>query len=383
MEMRIRRNVIYLGMAVLSSIILVVSCKKEKINVENEILGVELNISNVPLNYSNPNLPAFFSDHFVQIMDNTPANNTITDWGATLGRVLFYDKQLSINNTISCASCHSQKFGFSDTSTLSTGFDNGKTGRHSMALVNARYYAEKRFFWDERAETLEDQVLMPIQDPVEMGMHLDTLVNRLRSKDHYILLFNKAFGDNKINQERISRSLAQFVRSIVSYTSPFDVGRAQVSDVKDPFPNFSQAENRGKNIFFGRPKLNCAGCHTSDVFVGDVARNNGLVTNDLGVGGANGNNLMYYTFKTPSLKNIAIRPPYMHDGRFSTLEEVIEHYSSEIENVPNLDPHLRGPNGEVVQFQFTEGQKSDLLAFLKTLTDIEILSDTKFSDPFK
>jgi cytochrome c peroxidase len=381
--MRIKGTPIIYLIASLMVIIAVYSCSKSDSEDTESILGNYLILPNSPYNYSNPDLPAFFDDFFVQVMDNTPSSNPVTDWGATLGRVLFYDKQMSINNKIACSSCHMQEFGFSDTAVLSSGFEGGKTGRHSMGLTNARYYVENRFFWDERAATLEDQVLMPIQDPVEMGMHLDTLVKRLESTEYYPILFNNAFGSNEISKDRISKALAQFVRSMVSYTSPFDEGRQLVTSVDSTFPNFTVAENRGKSVFFGRPKLNCAGCHTSDVIVGDVARNNGLVTNDLGVGGVNGNTNMNYTFKTPSLKNIAVRAPFMHDGRFSSLSEVIEHYSSGIEPVPNLDPHFKGPGGEVFQFDFSEGEKSDLLAFLKTLTDVKMLNDVKFSDPFK
>ena len=364
--------------------LLLLFCKKEKVIQSHSIWGSEINLPQEPYNYSNPSLPNFFANQFIQKSDNTPVDNPTTNWGATLGRVLFYDKKLSVNNTISCSSCHIQKFGFSDTAKLSKGFNGGSTKRHSMGLTNAMFYFEKKFFWDERANTLEDQVLMPIQDPVEMGMQLDSLVQKLKNIDYYPGLFYKAFGSNVIDSTKIARALAQFVRSMVSYRSPFDEGMSLVMDRLDDFPNFDSSENRGKRIFFKPATINCSGCHTTEVFIGDVARNNGIsFTNmDYGVGGISGNTLDNFTFKTPSLKNIALRPPYMHDGRFSSLEQVIDHYSSGITNSTNLDPHFRIAGGGVFQFNFTIQEKIDLIAFLKTLTDKKMIEDEKFSSPF-
>lgn len=179
-------------------------------------------------------------------IDNNPANNTITNNGATLGRVLFYDKNLSVNKTISCASCHNASFGFSDTAVLSKGFAGGRTGRHSMSLINARFYQRGRFFWDERAATLEEQVLMPFQDQTEMGMTIPTLLQRVREQAFYAPLMNNAFGDTAINSNRIALALAQFVRSIVSSSSKYDVGRAQTNNPVANFANFTAEENEGK-----------------------------------------------------------------------------------------------------------------------------------------
>ena len=195
-------------------------------------------------------LPNFFLDTDLQEEDNTPGNNPITNIGATLGRVLFYDVRLSVNNSVSCASCHVQANGFSDPNRLSIGFEGEFTGRNSMGLANARFYETGSFFWDERATTLEDQVLQPIQDAVEMGLTLDELESRLSQEDYYKVLFRLAFGDETITSERTALALAQFVRAMVSYQSKFDTGMAQINDPNTNFPNFSASENRGKQLFF-------------------------------------------------------------------------------------------------------------------------------------
>ncbi len=196
--------------------------------------------------------------------------------------------------------------------------------------------------------------------------------------------------------------MAQFIRSLVSISSKYDQARQDVSSPLIDFPSFTDQENHGKRLF-NLPRTltngvngNCVGCHQTEAFVGPFpnfpgqlttfATSNGLdavSTIDLGVGEATGNMNDNGKFKVPSLKNIAIRPPYMHDGRFTTLDEVIEHYSSGIKNHPNLIAPLVNDSGEVGQFEFTQSEKEALVAFLKTLTDIDMLTDEKFSDPFK
>jgi len=287
--------------------------------------------------------------------------------------------------------------GFGDSAILSIGFEGGKTGRHSMGLTNARYYASGKFFWDERAATLEDQVLMPFQDEVEMGLTLDQLVNIVQDQAYYPVLFERAFGDATINAERISQALAQFVRALVSYEAKYDKARSAVNDPLRPFPDFSAQENLGKTLFFTNAKgvVPCAACHQSEAFVGmDVpppgngtttATNNGLdaeTSSDEGVFLTTNNNQDRGKFKTPSLRNIAVRPPFMHDGRFATLGEVIDHYSTGISDHAQLDPRLRTPGGQPARYNFTSEEKAALLAFLETLTDQTFLSDKKFSSPF-
>jgi cytochrome c peroxidase len=318
--------------------------------------------------------------------DNTPFTNTVTDDGATLGRVLFYDKNLSKNKTIACASCHLQANGFSDFKVLSDGFEGGKTARHSMGLTNARFYNNGRFFWDERAASLEAQVLLPMQDPVEMGMTLDSVVGRVANLPYYPTLFKNAFGTDAVTSDLISRALAQYVRSIMSYQSKYDVGRAQVANPGQPFPNFTAQENQGKNLFFNPVLGGCAGCHGTEGFVAPGPRNNGLdATNaaDAGVGGITNNPAQVGLFKSPSLRNVALRAPYMHDGRFATLEDVINHYSTGVQNNPNLSAPLRQPDGTIKRMNFTPAETAALLAFLNTLTDQPLTNDERFTDPFK
>lgn len=363
------------------------------------IAGMLPELPTIPFDYVTLNLPLHFTDSVNPFADvtpyeNTPSNNVASNDGATLGRVLFYDKNLSLNNTISCGSCHQQQFAFSDTAKQSLGFEGGKTRRHSMSLINTRWHQNGKMFWDERAASLEAQVLMPIQDPVEMGLTLIQMVERVQQQSYYPQLFANAFGDTLITTQRISFALAQFVRSIVSHTSKYDIGRSQVTALNQPFPNFTNSENQGKNLFFrgiASGGGECFGCHTSEAFInasfGPI--NNGIdlvSTTDLGAFEPIGvDSSLIGRFKVSSLRNIALTAPYMHDGRFATLEEVIEHYSTGIKLHRNLSPRFRDTiNGVEVahKFNFTAVQKTALVNFLKTLTDSTILTEIKWSDPF-
>lgn len=380
-----------------STIIWLPSCDKD--DRYQPITDSELNLPSSPFDYVTINLPSHLTTNVLlgpgqnaaADNDNTPFANPVTNDGATLGRVLFYDKKLSANGTISCASCHKQDKGFSDDAVHSVGFDGGTTRRHSMSLINARWYGRGRFFWDERAATLEDQVLMPFQDPVEMGMTLEQVVNKVKAQSYYPELFEKAFGSQEITSDRISKALAQFVRSMVSVNSKYDQGRQMVNIPTNNFPNFTQSENNGKLLFFRPVNLGgggCVGCHSTEAFINpdNGTTNNGLdanSTDDLGVFEAINNPNFFGTFKVPSLKNIALTAPYMHDGRFASLEEVVEHYNSGVQNHPNLGNALKNANGQPNRLNLTPQQKTDLVNFLKTLTDETIANDAKFSDPFK
>ncbi|MFN0189376.1 MAG: cytochrome c peroxidase [Bacteroidia bacterium] len=347
-----------------------------------------------PFDYVNLNLPAHFSAQSpispaVTDFDNTPINNPLTDDGATLGRVLFYDKNLSLNNTVSCGSCHLQEFAFSDTATHSLGFNGGHTRRHSMTIVNARWFWGGKMFWDTRAASLEDQTLMPFQDTVEMGLTLPILIQRVQQETYYPALFSSAFGDTVVTSDRIAKALAQFIRSIVSYSSKYDVGRAQVNSSTVAFPNFSTVENQGKSIFFSAAG-HCSNCHKSDAFLltpsGPVCNGIDLVsTTDLGLYETTNNSGDIGKFKVPTLRNIELTAPYMHDGRFSTLEEVVDHYSTGIQFHMNLPPGLIDTvTGQpaAIQLNFTTAEKASLVAFLKTLTDTTLATEVKWSDPF-
>lgn len=331
-------------------------------------------------------LPAHFLDAGVVALDNTPAGNEVTDAGATLGRALFYDPRLSANQTVSCASCHQQEAAFADPEVLSLGFDGGRTARHGMPLVNVRWYEPGSMFWDERADTLEEQVLMPIQDAVEMGLTLDELEERVAAVDAYAPLFDDAFGESTVREDLIADALAQFVRTLVSTASPYDDGLVAVGgDVQRDFPAFSRDENAGKDLFFGR--AGCAACHTSvgaqrqaAVFYVDGAVNNGLdvVSDDPGLGAVSGRPGDDGAFKSPSLRNVAETGPYMHDGRFATLDEVVDHYRSGVQPHPNLDRRL-DRNGAV---SLTDSEAAQLVAFMETLSDQDFLTDARFSDPW-
>lgn len=360
-----------------------------------------LDLPNPPYDYQVV-WPEHFDADVVAALDNTPGDNPTTNLGATLGRVLFYDVNLSANRTVACATCHLQSEGFSDPVAFSEGFEGGLTGRNSMGLANSALYGRGRAFWDERAATFEAQALLPIQDPIEMGLTLEETVARVEAEAYYPRLFADAFGDEAVTALRIGRALAQFVRSIASTSTAFDEGLARVGDVRDDFPNFTERENRGKGLFFS-PRGNCAVCHVDDpgagggppgmgpggraneaVFFMNRARNNGLdaVTTDRGLGEVTGNPQDDGKFKSPSLRNIALTAPYMHDGRLETLEEVIEHYDSGVQDHPNLDGRLRD-DGEPQRLELSEGEKAALVAFLETLTDGPLLADPRFADPFR
>jgi cytochrome c peroxidase len=331
--------------------------------------------------YADPELPAHFKTRAARRFDNTPSDNPVTDAGATLGRVLFYDTRLSANNTVACGSCHLQSRAFSTPDRFGKGFEGKLTDRNAMSLVNLRYYPRGRFFWDERAGSLEEQVLMPIQSKIEMGQDLNKLVELLARDAQYRDLFRRAFGDREVTRERIARALAQFLRSMVSYQSKYDEGLAKVRSVNDEFPNFSAQENRGKDLFLRR----CATCHLpggQDAhFTTNRPLNNGLDADfkksDGGVGDVTLRGGDLGLFKSPSLRNVEFTAPYMHDGRLATLEAVIDHYSRDVKPHPNVDGRVRR------RLNISDRDKAALVAFLKTLSDQKFITDPKFSDPFQ
>lgn len=340
----------------------------------------KLTLPETPYRYADVDLPAHFKTPGARAFDNTPRDNRLTDAGATLGRVLFYDTRLSSSNNTSCASCHQQKHAFVDPDRFSKGHQGKLTDRHAPSLVNLRYYQRGRFFWDERASSLEDQVLKPIQSNLEMGQTLPKLMEVLAKDENYPKLYEKAFGSREITPERTARALAQFLRSLVSYQSKYDEGLTKARVVRADFENYTSEENRGKRLFLDR----CANCHLpggqSAHFFTNRPQNNGLDADvrktDGGVGDLSLNPAQVGLFKAPSLRNVEFTGPYMHDGRFKTLDEVIEHYSTGVKQHPNRDVRARN-------FNFDRNQKASLVAFLKTLSDQKFLTDERFADPFK
>jgi cytochrome c peroxidase len=345
-----------------------------------------------PSENSNPVLPADPYDYVGDIqgipqymlfsplnfLNAEPAYNPTTNWGATLGRVLFYDVALSANQTISCASCHHQSHAFADTGAFSTGFMGGHTDRSAMAIVNMRF--SRTFFWDLRANGLENQVIMPIENALEMGMDTTLLVSRVVSASYYPPLFEKAFGTRVVTVQRIRYALAQFLRSMVSYRSKYDEG------VANGFANFTQEETDGMNFYFSG-QFKCNHCHTTQNFYERDPRNNGLESTptDSGFSLITGDPSDVGKFRVPTLRNIMLTAPYMHDGRFRTMEEVLEHYNTGVQASPTLDDRLTTNmtvGGPPVQLNMSAYEKQALVAFLGTLTDQSFISDPKFSDPF-
>lgn len=343
-------------------------------------------------NYANQPIPNY-------ITRNNVNGNPITDKGATLGRVLFYDKNLSSNNTIACASCHIQANAFSDSNVASNGV-NGTTGRHSMRLINTRFANETKFFWDERAATLEAQTTMPIRNHGEMGFSgadgdqpFSTLVTKLSNLSYYKELFRFVYGSEEVTETKIQLALAQFIRSIQSFDSKYDTGRAQVANDGQAFPNFTAQENTGKNLFLTPPVfdatgnrtgggLGCAGCHAAPEFdIDPNTKNNGII-------GSLAGGLDLTNTRAPSLRDLA-KPdgtpngPMMHTGVITSLQAAIGHYGT-INLAPgntNLDPRLR-PNGFGQQLHLTAPEVNAMIAFLKTLSGNNVYTDTKWSNPF-
>lgn len=335
-------------------------------------------------NYSNQSLPKYIR------ANNTLNGSRITDEGATLGRVLFYDKKLSANNTISCGSCHHQQFAFGDSAVQSKGLDGSFTTRHTMRLVNVRFGTEQNFFWDQRASGLEFQTTQPIRNHVEMGFSgingdpdIDSLIRKLQPIPYYQTLFRLAFGDSLITEDRIQLALAQFVRSIQSFDSKYDSGKAKVGNDLLPFPNFSAEENQGKDLFLHPPTsggAGCFSCHRPPVFDIDPGIGN---NNTISVAGEP-DSIDVSVTRAPSLRDIVnpsgeLNAPLMHNGSITSLEALVEHYNIIVPNPANtnLDRQLAGQD-----LHLDQAKKSALIAFLRTLTGTNLYTDKKWSDPF-
>jgi cytochrome c peroxidase len=333
--------------------------------------------------------------------DNT-GGNAITNAKATLGRVLFYDKNLSIDNSISCGSCHKQQFAFSDTAIASKGVVGGLTARHTMRLINARYARETKFFWDERAATLEIQTTKPIQDHAEMGFSglsgrptQANLLTKLQAIGYYNELFKFVYGDINVTEARMQECLAQFVRSIQSFDSKFDAGRALVPTDAQNFPNFTAQENLGKQLFIAAPVFDPAGnriaggagcnaCHNAPEFdIDPNSGNNGIIGRIVAGGGVD-----VTVTRAPGLRDVANgsgieNGPLMHTANLANLQTAVGHYNTiniAVGNT-NLDPRLR-PNGQGQKLNLTGAEQSALVAFLKTLSGTNVYTDRKWGNPF-
>lgn len=313
-----------------------------------------------------------------------PADNPFTEEGVELGRYLFWEKRLSRNNTISCGSCHFPSAGFSDDVPRSVGLYGDLTRRNSMPLINLAWNTD--FFWDGRAETLEEQLLEPVENPIEMDLTWKEAVERIESDSIYQEMFAAAFGTPCVDSVRITFAMAQFIRTMISADSPFDraqFGPEQLSLNEQNGLFLFLAEGGDPNIYpGGQNGGDCFHCHGGSLtlFTDQQFHNNGLdsVFTDLGRAEANGSPFSEGQFKTPTLRNIALTAPYMHDGRFETLQEVIEHYNSGGHPSPTLDPLMKFQG---VGLGLSEQDVNDLVAFLETLTDEEFINNPDFQDP--
>lgn len=331
--------------------------------------------------YSNQEYPSY-------ITRINGEENPITNASATLGRVLFYDKSLSVNKSIACASCHRQKFAFGDSAAFSKGFGGLLTKRHSMRLVNARFGDEEKFFWNERAASLEEQTTAPIKDAIEMGFSsssehnsFEVLIKRLETSPYYPLLFKRAFGSSQITEEKMQQALAQFIRSIQAFDSKFDLGMENARDLEDDFYNFSREENLGKQLFLRAPKdggMGCQGCHEAPEFsINPETGNNGIV--DINLNLSDGK---IATTRSPSLRDLfnskgQLNGPLMHNASMTNISEVLKHYQS----FP-LNPLNSVDGGLPSEILFSEANKKAVEAFLKTLSSTDLYLNPKWSNPF-
>lgn len=339
---------------------------------------------NTPANYARPVLPAFFANPAFSGV-NTPRDNPITDKGATLGRVLFHDKRLSVNNTTSCATCHQQALGFGAATRFSRGFLGDSGTAHTMRLSQVAYYRGNAMFWDKRAPTLEAQSTQPIQNSIEMGYDLTNggffaLLSKMQNLPYYPPLFTAVFGDASITEDRIQRALAQYMRSMVSAGSRWDQAFAQVYNPALPdrglsldLPGFTAQENAGRRRFMGDGQgPACSGCHQPPSFaLTQGSRSNGLDAGETRI------------FKAPSLKMLAQGQPMMHDGRFTTFEQVVAHYNQGVRTGPALDNRLKTPGGQARMLNLNAADQAALVAFLKTLDDPVLKTDARFANPFR
>lgn len=315
-------------------------------------------------------------DHVIPFWDTTPDDNPTTDEGGTLGRVLFYDKRLSLTNTHSCGSCHQAAHGFAAPTRFSEGIIGEPTKRNAMGLTQVRYSIHDLFFGDMRVRSLETLALLPIQEQVELGNSLPRVIEKLSATDFYPSLFTAAFGSPEITSERIANALAQFLRALISYNAKVDASENPPNGQPSPPLEavFTPQELIGREVFRNN---NCFFCHEGDTQNAFTTSNNGLdeVFTDAGSGDGR--------FRPASLRNVALTAPYMHDGRFATLREVIDHYDNGVKSSPHLDRLLQDGAGSPRRMNLTEWQKEALIAFLHAMTDEQFLRDPRFSDPFQ
>lgn len=353
------------------ALVMLLACKKNKSGTPEEEEVIEQD--NTPYILDRGTFPS-----------PPPTDNKLTQQGVQLGRMLFYEKLLSRDNSISCASCHIQEFAFTDTARFSLGVLGLKGKRQAMSAFNLAWHTNE-FFWDGRAHLLRDQSLKPIQDTLEMFESLPAVVAKLNTRATYTAQFARTFGPGEITPRNISLALEQFMNSIVSNGSKYDQFLAGTTTL-------TASEENGRKLFFmeynkffpAQSGAECAHCHGGFNFTNNDYMNNGLDNDasvtDIGREKVTGNNADRAKFKVASLRNIELTAPYMHDGRFKTLEEVVDHYNSGLKGSSHIDPALE--NTRAAGLMLSAQQKADLINFLKTLTDHKLTTNKNYATPF-
>ncbi len=307
-----------------------------------------------------------------------PSNNPLTEEGIALGRKLFYDPILSGDGSQSCASCHLQANGFTDPRQFSIGIDGSVGNRNAMPIFNIVWSVNQQFFWDGRAHSVEDQALGPVENPIEMKNTWQQAVSSLQNHSQYPDLFNQAFGTPTITKDLVVKAIAQFERTLISGDAPFD--RYLLGDTNA----VSASVINGFNIFMDPERGDCFHCHGSDtnpLWTDNIFHNNGLdeTFTDKGLGDVTGDPLDFGKFKSPSLRNLAYTAPYMHDGRFATLDQVIDHYSEGLVYSETIDPLMKFVAAGGIHL--TPQEKQDLKAFLLSLSEESFTTNPAFQNP--
>lgn len=317
-------------------------------------------------------VPQLFQEKLVAPL--IPSDNPLTEEGVALGEKLFFDKILSKDNTQSCASCHNPKNAFTDNQQFSDGVDGVLGNRNSMPLFNLAWNFDERFAWDGKDFSLENQAFEPVSNPIELHSDWKNVEQRLQNHPEYPMLFERAFGTLTIDSLSVVKAIAQFERTLISGNSKFDrflLGQETLTP----------EEENGFNVFMEESKGDCFHCHGSNnnpLWTDNLFHNNGLDSSfsDLGLGAVTGDPNDNGKFKTPSIRNLKFTAPYMHDGRFATLEEVINHYSEGLQSSPTIDPLMKQVNQGGVQLSAKD--KADLKAFLLTLSDDDFVNNPAF-----
>lgn len=319
-------------------------------------------------------IPQLFSDRIISPV--IPNNNPQTVEGVALGKKLFFDTKLSGDETMACASCHSPQSAFTNNTPTSEGIDGVFGTRNSMPLFNLAWNYGERFTWDGKQLSIERQALEPVENPIEMHSDWADVINKLQSDSEYPELFRLAFKTSLITKELTTKAIAQFERTLISANSKFD--RYTLGQ-----ETLTSQELNGLDVFLREDKGDCFHCHgtpSNPLWTDNIFHNNGLDTNvtDLGLGGVTGDSNDNGKFKSPSLRNLAYTAPYMHDGRFETLDQVIEFYSTGLQNSTTIDVLMKNiDNGGV---QLSTQDKADLKAFLLSLSDPSFLTNPDFQE---